>query len=115
MSDDATPSLVFKVSNHHVADCGRPPEIDGDVRNQYASYFENEHSEQAVFVYDYDTDEAVLWMGDWHWEKPIPVVDAKPQGVIVNRPEALWLEACWEVITPVRECLRQKRIESAGG
>ena len=109
MSDAPSPGLVFKVDNHHAAGCGRPPGIDGDSSNRYSGYFENQWGEQAVFVYDYETDEATLWMGDASWDQPIRVVDPKAQGIVLGASEALWLEACWKAVTPTREYLRAKR------
>jgi hypothetical protein len=106
VSEAPIPGLVFKVGNHHAAGCGPPPAIDGDSSNRYSSYFENQWGEQAVFVYDYETDEATLWMGDASWDKPIRVVDPKAPGIILGASEALWLAACWKAITPTREYLR---------
>ncbi len=40
MSD--APTAIFTVTNHHVASCGRPPQIDGD-RDVYHGYFENRY------------------------------------------------------------------------
>jgi hypothetical protein len=52
-------------------------------------------SEQAVFVYDYQTDEASVWMGDTGWHDPDRVVDGRAEGVILNESEAAWIRACW--------------------
>ena len=43
---------IFRVANHHTAACGRPPAVDDSEPNRYLGYFENEHGEQAIFVYD---------------------------------------------------------------
>jgi hypothetical protein len=66
MSD--TPYL-FQVSNRHKAGSGNPPEIDGNTPNRYHGYFENEHGEQIVFVYDYETKTGTLWRGADGWEQ----------------------------------------------
>ncbi len=58
-------------------------------------YFENRQGEQAVFVFDFETGTARLALGDAGWELWHPVVDGKPEGVIVSAEEAAWLKACW--------------------
>ena len=58
---------LFQVRNHHSAERGVPPHVD-DVRpNQYLGYFENQYGEQAVLVYDCDSSQAVLYLGDAGW------------------------------------------------
>jgi hypothetical protein len=42
---------IFRVTNHHADACGAPPAIDDSEPNHYLGYFENEHGEQAIFVY----------------------------------------------------------------
>jgi hypothetical protein len=43
---------ILRVNNHHTDACGAPPAIDDSEPNRYLGYFENEHGEQAIFVYD---------------------------------------------------------------
>lgn len=85
---------LFRVSNHHCASCGPPPEINGDSGGYYG-YFENPHGEQAIFHYNYKTRKATLRIGDAEWPHVYEVVDAAVPGVILNEPEALWIIACW--------------------
>ena len=87
---------LFTVSNHHTGSCGRPPAINGDRANCYHGYFENTFGEQFVFVYDGDTGKAHLWCGDGGWEKPFPVVNGLPEGLILSPEEQAWLQACWK-------------------
>ena len=54
---DAYRELLFKVSNHHGPDAGRPPFFDPDVETRSVSYFENAYGEQSVFVEDLETGE----------------------------------------------------------
>ncbi len=86
---------LFQISNHHTEDCGQPPAIDGDGASKYFGYFANQYGEQAVFVYDYETREACVWMGDTGWRKPHRVVDGRPEGIILTESEATWIRACW--------------------
>ena len=55
---------LFQVRNHHSASCGPSPHIDDLGSNHYLGYFENQYGEQAVFIYDYDANKAVLYLGD---------------------------------------------------
>jgi hypothetical protein len=36
-------------------------------RTRYVGYFANEHGEQAIYTYDFETGEATLRMGDSGW------------------------------------------------
>lgn len=95
MSENKEYQPIFQVGNKHVLTCGNPPHIDGDIRKRYHGYFENEHGEQAIFVFDYEVGEGMLWMGDAGWEKPHKVVEGKVPGLILNPGEAIWLDNCW--------------------
>ena len=53
---------LFQVRNHHSATSGQSPHIDDLRPNQYLGYFENEHREQVVFVYDRDSDQGILYL-----------------------------------------------------
>ena len=91
----AVESPLFRISNHHTDDCGPAPAIDGDEAGRYYDYFANQHGEQAVFVYDYQTGQASVWMGDSGWREAHRVVDGQAEGVILNESEAAWIRACW--------------------
>jgi len=86
---------LFRISNHHAEDCGQPPAIDGDGAGKYVGYFANQYGEQTVFVYDYQTREASVWMGDTGWGKVHRVVDGRTEGIILTESEATWIRACW--------------------
>ncbi len=87
---------LFTVSNHHGPAAGDPPSLNGDDPSQYHSYFENFSGEQAVFVYDWTTHQAVLWCGDAGWQA-YPVRDGQVEEL--SPPEQLWLQACWQAVT----------------
>jgi len=93
---------LFRVSNHHTQSCGDPPQVDGDHQGRYHGYFENEHGEQAVFTYDYETDTGTLLMGDAGWAEPRTVIDGEPGDVVLSPQEVQWLIACWEAATAGR-------------
>jgi hypothetical protein len=65
---------LFYANNHHVLDCGPPPEIpQGESRPRYQSYFENSHGEQAVF-WSTEPDHYELRMGDCGWSSKLRLV-----------------------------------------
>jgi hypothetical protein len=95
--------LLFSVSNKHAASSGTAPLIDGDVRDRYCGYFQNEYGEQALFIYHYPTKMATVWLGDAGWDKPYNVVDGDAPDLILNEPEKMWLRACWQAATAHQE------------
>lgn len=103
-----TGETITTIRNKHIEDCGEPPEIDQDDYS-YISYFENEHGEQALFVYDDDETVAKIYIADADWENPqeIPARELKDMTVeevasisriMFARDEKLWLKACLEAI-----------------
>lgn len=90
---------IFSVANHHVESCGRPPRIDDAAPNRYLGYFENEHGEQAIFVYDYATRAGTLYLGDAGWEQPRSVMGGMVPGLILGANERAWLASCWRAAT----------------
>ena len=91
----SSPDTIFRVGNKHGASCGQPPDIDGNERGKYTSYFENEFGEQSIFVYDYETRTGTLYMGDIGWEEPVTITEDSKSDLILNEAEGLWLGACW--------------------
>lgn len=99
-SDHPTsPAPLFNVSNHHSANCGTPPQIDGDTKGRYYGYYANEHGEQAIFECDFETRTAQIWMGDAEWERAHPVVNGVVPSLVLNPGEMLWVGACWYAAT----------------
>ena len=91
--------LLFKVRNHHNASCGTPPEVDGDVPSRYYGYCANEHGEQAIFEFDFETRTASIRMGDAGWERTHPVMNGVVPSLVLNPGEMLWVGACWYAAT----------------
>ena len=92
---------LFIALNRHLPECGSAPSLD-DV--SYSGYFENEHGEQAVFVYDKTKRQGTLWLGDISWEKPYRMNSSTPP-VGLNEPERLWLD----VVGPQQRRTRRQR------
>jgi hypothetical protein len=96
-------ALVLQVRNHHSATSGTPPHIDDLRPNQYLGYFENQYGEQAVFVYDRDSSQAVVYLGDAGWETPHAVIDGGVPDLVLSETERQWLRACWQAATAQRK------------
>lgn len=90
---------LFCVRNHHSAECGTPPRIDDSSPSQYVGYFENPYGEQAVFIYDRDSRQAMLYLGDAGWEAPHAVVDGAVPDLVLSETERLWVRVCWQAAT----------------
>ena len=98
-------SPLFSIHNHHSAQCGTPPRIDDCSPSQYLGYFENQHGEQAVFVYDRHCGQATVSLGDAGWETPHAVVDGAVPDLILAETERLWVRACWQAATTNRKAV----------
>jgi hypothetical protein len=92
-------------TQHHSADCRRPPHIDDRSPSQYLGYFENQHGEQAVFVYDRDARQAIVYVGDAGWDAPHRVVDGAVPDLILSETERLWVRACWQATMETRKAV----------
>ncbi len=100
----SAPSPLFTVTNHHVPDSGRPPQIDGDQPG-YHGYFENLYGEQFIlYIPRPETPDlrpmGTLWCGDAGWEHPYQVVEGVAIGLIMGKEEIAWLQACWLAAVP---------------
>src|SRR5436189_5463080 len=100
---NASGAPLFQVRNHHSGGSGTPPHIDDLRPNQYLGYFENQSGEQAVFVYDRDSSQALLYLGDAGWETPHAVVDGAVPDLVLTETEQLWLRACWQAAAAPRK------------
>lgn len=75
MSQDLSSQVIFQAANNHDSSSGTPPYINTNVPARYFGYYENEHKEQFIFVYDQERKQGTLLMGDYGWDKPVPVID----------------------------------------
>jgi hypothetical protein len=91
--------IIFQMPNHHGPNSGQPPMIDGREPGRYYGYFQNEHGEQAVFVYTHATKTAELYMGDVGWEEVHQVIDGEAPEIVLTLQEAIWLQICWYAAT----------------
>jgi hypothetical protein len=86
---------LFVAFNHHTDSAGRPPSVHGDGPGKYYGYFANECGEQAIFVYDYETEQASVQMGDAGWGSIHRVIDGRAEGINLSEAEVQWIQACW--------------------
>ena len=100
---NARANLLFRVSNRHAESCGVPPTVDGDERGKYHGYYENEHGEQFVFVYDHAQRTGTRYTGDANWEEPHKVQESgRLHDLLLSAEEQTWLETCWATATKGR-------------
>ncbi|SRR6266851_6929047 len=90
---------LFQVRNHHSASCGPSPHIADVGSNHYVGYFENQSGEQAVFIYDRDSRQGIVYLGDAGWETPHVVAGGAVPDLVLSETERLWLHACWQAAT----------------
>ena len=72
--------------------------ISNNSPDLYIGYVENPHGEQWLFSFDRRTLEATLRGGDVGWGHAYAVRDGRVASLILGRPEAAWLEACWGAV-----------------
>ncbi|MBN1139920.1 MAG: hypothetical protein JXM73_25340 [Anaerolineae bacterium] len=97
------PKTILAIRNRHVPSCGQPPTVD-DSTGDYRGYFENEHGEQWLFVYDMLTNTATIYGGDIGWEDPVVMQEPESYDdleimeetdLVLSPPEVAWIRACW--------------------
>lgn len=91
--------VFFKMKNYHISNCGEPPDINNDDENKYFGYYENHDHEQLVFVYDYETNTAMVRMGDVGWGTHIDVKNGAVDGYVLSPGERAWIQLCWDAAT----------------
>jgi hypothetical protein len=70
----------------------------------YVGFFTNQHGDQWLFLYDPELGGGILTGGDVAWELyplgdgPIPI-----HALVLNEPEKLWLQACWDACAWLRD------------
>jgi hypothetical protein len=63
-------------------------------------------------LYDCGWERGTLYKGDVGWEHLYNVVDGKVPELVLNRPEQMWLLACWKAsgaLKAMREQIREER------
>ena len=84
MADENLPQVIFQAVNNHGSSSGTLPYRTTDVPGLYVDYFENEHKEQFIFVYDHKRKQGTLWMGDSGWNNGIPISDSQKPNVVLS-------------------------------
>ncbi|MBX3083961.1 MAG: hypothetical protein KF716_20160 [Anaerolineae bacterium] len=99
MEYDISKQTIFVAVNNHSTATGIPPHINTAISGQYYGYFQNEHGEQFIFVYERESKKGSLWCGDYDWERPVAVIDGDAPELILGKAERLWLASCWMAAT----------------
>jgi len=107
MAKKSKQAVIFQVKTSLATESEALPDFDTSDPNKYYGYFENEHHEQFVFTYDYETRKGNIWLSKNGWLHPTQVNNGKAQKANLGHSEKAWLKACWNVI--VAEELRRKR------
>jgi hypothetical protein len=66
----------------------------------------------VIFLDDCGLERGTPYKGDAGWEHLYDVVDGKVPKLVLNRPEQMWLLACWEAsgaLKAMREHIREER------
>lgn len=97
MTPTNAPLLV--IHNTHAVSCGEPPNLTNTDTSAYLGYFQGEHGDQWVFVYDRGTRQATIHGGDVRWDKPVKIASVQDVPYHFTDAERRWVEACWLVAT----------------
>ena len=92
MANEKARKIIFEAVNHHGSSCGEPPQITTGGSGRYCGYYENEHGEQFIFVYERQTKQATLWVGDNGWDHPVAITDPEKPEVVLGKGEWLFLK-----------------------
>jgi hypothetical protein len=87
---------LYQVRNHHSAGSGTPPHIDGVRPISSWAILKTSLESKAVFVYDRDSSQAVLYLGDAGRETPHAVVAGTVPNLVLSATERQWVRACWQ-------------------
>jgi hypothetical protein len=98
MSNTNGSPFVFHADNVHSAGCGQPPSVEASSPKYFGS-FKNQHGKQWVVEYDRNTRRRALRGGDVGWETVHAVIEGEAAGLILNRGERAWLQACWYAVS----------------
>lgn len=64
-------------------------------RSRYYGYFQNEHGDQWLFIYDRAQGTAILRGGDAQWEKVHTLRGPDDLPFSMTESEKAWVLACW--------------------
>lgn len=67
--------------------------IDVSVPGRYCGYYENEAREQFIFMYDYNSRQGSLWVGDAERER-FDVTEGNAPKLAIGVNEKRWLQVC---------------------
>ncbi len=89
---------IFQVRSSLATESDTRPDVDTTDPNNYCGYFENEHHEQFLFTYDYETRKGNIWLSKNGWQDLTEVNNGKAQKAKLGHSEKAWLKACWNAV-----------------
>ena len=91
---------LFVAENVQASEADKGPAVRAG-EHDYAGYFENAYGEQWIFTFDRESGKGTLTGGDVDWES-LTFSDPREVGIhwALNRPEQMWLLACWSACVP---------------
>ena len=88
--------LILTIHNRHSANSGEPPQLSNADRSRYFGYFQSEHGDQWLFIYDLGSGVATLRCGDADWNTVYTVRDPRDLPYHMLESECAWALACWQ-------------------
>lgn len=83
-------------------EAGKLPDIPPQT---YVGFFDA-LTRRLVFVFDYETGQACLYVSTTGWDRAFAMLLGRlPDEIILDSPEASWAVACWKIVR-VRFSLR---------
>lgn len=103
MNDQRAYRLILQVTEGHMAPFPYQMFLSPNP-DRYVGFFANQHGDQWLFLFDPQLGGGLLTGGDVEWEiyplgnGPIPI-----HSLVLNEPEKLWLQACWQACAWLRD------------
>ena len=98
--------VIATIRNVHVEGCGTPPSLDLSDYNR-SSYFQNEHGEQSLFLFDEEAG-LTVYSGDMGWDNPLEVPTRELENKDTEDLLAIWRQA----LTPEEETWMKACLQS---
>lgn len=106
--------LILTIHNRHSAKCGEPPQLSNADRSRYFGYFQSEHGDQWLFIYDLASGVATLRCGDADWSTVYTVHGPKDLPDHMLESERAWGMACWQAALFWGQAVKAWRRDAGG-
>jgi len=102
--------VLLTIYNNHADLCPCVSNRDQESENKYLSYYENEHGEQWLFIYDKEIEKGVLRGGDVGWDSVYDVGDDGSVDLVLTLQERAWLLACFKTATSFKKFREKNKV-----